>query len=537
MDLRVYSADARMALEMTMESPEATLLAKKNRAVSDSSLEIRGANFELSGRGWRWDGDTKVIEVDHEAEVRFTGEDGEAGVRTVVTSDRLRLQTTPEDYRFIFSGGVRVERGATTIEGGALLAFAEAPEGESAPAAAQGRIESIRRILVREEVILARDGWTAYAGEVEFFPAEDRAELRQLPRIEAPGAYIAGAAMTLAPGRAKVEGGGEAGRAQAILTRAGQLGLGGAAALDSETVVLADSIVMTSGKGRGSRFLFDGSVELMSGPLQVSAGRLEVESERSAPEEEGVDSGSFTARRVTATEEVVIERDGYRATGGEAVFHPLEERAVLSGGPRVTGESLKVEAARLHLLPDGALAESGEGEASVRVALPALPDLGYDLSALPGGDGKGESGTGRDARGTTVRSRTARVYDEESGRRFVFSDEVAVEGTNLEAACDEMTVWAEDGGEESVARIDRIEASGGVTVVQEGRTASAGRALILPAEGKLVLEDGAVVEDKRGRASGSRLTVLRGERRAIVEGDAEAGERARITLPGLGGNP
>ena len=38
MALRVYSGDERMALEMTMDSPEATVLVKENRAVSEGPI-------------------------------------------------------------------------------------------------------------------------------------------------------------------------------------------------------------------------------------------------------------------------------------------------------------------------------------------------------------------------------------------------------------------------------------------------------------------------------------------------------------------
>ena len=111
MALRVYSGDERMALEMTMDSPEATLLTTENRAVSDGPIEIVGANFKVSGVGWTWNGVTKEIEVKFDVVVEFTqgmagcslvrsSQRGAAVEQTEIHSRSLLLQTTAEAYRF-----------------------------------------------------------------------------------------------------------------------------------------------------------------------------------------------------------------------------------------------------------------------------------------------------------------------------------------------------------------------------------------------------------------------------------------------------
>ena len=84
--------------------------------------------------------------------------------------------------------------------------------------------------------------------------------------------------------------------------------------------------------------------------------------------------------------------------------------------------------------------------------------------------------------------------------------------------------------------LERIEAHEHVVIKQTGRTATAQKAIIQPNEGQVVLEGEAVVEDERGRVSGHRMTLLQGQRRAIVEGGGPDGERARITLPAMPGS-
>jgi lipopolysaccharide export system protein LptA len=85
----------------------------------------------------------------------------------------------------------------------------------------------------------------------------------------------------------------------------------------------------------------------------------------------------------------------------------------------------------------------------------------------------------------------------------------------------------------SALALETIEATGDVTIKQAGRVSTAAKALILPKEQKVVLEGDAVVDDDRGRVSGHRITLLQGQRRALVEGAGSGDGRARITLPAM----
>ena len=72
MALRIYSGDDRMALELSMNSPKGTLRLQENRAYSEGSIEIVGANFKISGTGWEWSGETKEVVVKQDTVVKFT---------------------------------------------------------------------------------------------------------------------------------------------------------------------------------------------------------------------------------------------------------------------------------------------------------------------------------------------------------------------------------------------------------------------------------------------------------------------------------
>ena len=83
--------------------------------------------------------------------------------------------------------------------------------------------------------------------------------------------------------------------------------------------------------------------------------------------------------------------------------------------------------------------------------------------------------------------------------------------------------------------MQRIEAFDQVEIIQGTRVATSDAAYIWPisGQGKVVLEGNSVVADTDGRVSGYRMTLLEGERRAIVETGGAERPRNTVTLPSL----
>lgn len=557
MALRVYSGDERMAREMALDSPEATIRLQENRAFSDEAIEIAGANFTITGKGWEWVGDTKEIVVESDTVVEFTqaiegglSKEAPSGAtkRTVIESERLVLQTTEDEYRFEFSGAVRAVSGEMDLRSKLLIALADVPEGaENGPEPEPGKLDSVRQIIAMDDVRIVHGGRTVRAGEARFLTREGRATLTGTPEIEVAGAYLSGAVIRSQSGELVIEGSPSEGRAQAILMETGGLGLQGMSALSEETIVLADQITLQD-VASGNRFLFEEKVEVMSGAVQLQAAEMRIEAD-AADEAAAGEAGEGASddfkvgvvRRLIAGGGVRIEQEGQVATGERVVFYPLEERSVLTGRPKVTNGEAVVTGHRMELKPKLALVTS-EAAGKVKVELPVMPDLGYAaFTPSPGredADGKAEQA---EAESTVVRSRELRMSEEPERTLFRFTEAVEISATNLDATCERLDVIAKEksaatAGGDGAERleVERIEAHDSVVIRQTGRTATASRAFIMPGEGKMVLEDKAVVRDERGRVSGYRMTLLQGQRRAIVEGGGgPEQERARITLPAL----
>ncbi|MGB1127224.1 MAG: LptA/OstA family protein [Opitutales bacterium] len=555
MSLRTYTGDERMAKELSLDSPQATLRLQENRAFSSESIRIEGANFKVSGTGWEWIGETKEILVLEDTLVEFSqafsGGLTEAGSdqpekSTTIRSHQLVLQTTEKEYNFEFSGEVHVVSGDMDVKSHVLVVHADAPDGQKKDSAQMetSQLDSVTKLVASEDVVLVQGDRTVSAGEAVFMTRERRVMLQGTPRIDVPGAYLGGAIVRSRDGEIIIEGSDSEGRAQMILTETGGLGIQGASALSEETIVLADRITMRELEA-AKQFTFEGNVEVMSGQVLLNAAKMTIRSDSSAPPAEAADAPDESEIKVGEVRHIIAEggirivQDGQVATGERVTFYPSQERAVLSGSPRVSSEEAVISGFRMELRPKLAVVE-GDGDMDVVVELPELPDLGYETyMPTTAASAKTKPESTVPPASTLIRSQLLRMSEEPGRSLFRFSDAVEVSATNLEATCERLDVIAVEkrsgsgSGLAEQLELDRIEAHKDVVIRQTGRTATARHAYILPKEGKVVLEDHAVVNDDRGRVSGYRITLLQGQRRAIVEGGGPKQERARITLPAL----
>ena len=115
---------------------------------------------------------------------------------------------------------------------------------------------------------------------------------------------------------------------------------------------------------------------------------------------------------------------------------------------------------------------------------------------------------------------------------FTFRDRVVVTGNNLKLTCDLLVVVARRTGDPkaTLGKQDNFKsmlATGHVRLVQNDREATCGRAEVLPGEDKVILTENPKVRllDGSYEASGPRMLLLRGERRAVIEGGS------RFVLP------
>ncbi len=139
---------------------------------------------------------------------------------------------------------------------------------------------------------------------------------------------------------------------------------------------------------------------------------------------------------------------------------------------------------------------------------------------------------------TVIDSERLEMHSTDTLTTFVFTHRVVVTGTNLKLTCDRLEVITTRKGDPTatigkLGQFKSLIAEGNVRILQSDREAACGRAEVLPHDDKIILTDHPVVKDLANGAiaTGPRMILHRGERRAIIEG-AE-GDPSRIILPAI----
>lgn len=143
-----------------------------------------------------------------------------------------------------------------------------------------------------------------------------------------------------------------------------------------------------------------------------------------------------------------------------------------------------------------------------------------------------------DTQPTVILSEQLDMRSTDTHTTFVFSNRVIVTGTNLRLTCDKLEVVTTREGDVTatigkLGHFKSLIATGNVRLLQSDREAACGRAEVLPDDDKIILTDHPVVKDlaNGATASGPRMVLYRGERRAVIEGDEAA--PSRIVLPAI----
>ena len=172
--------------------------------------------------------------------------------------------------------------------------------------------------------------------------------------------------------------------------------------------------------------------------------------------------------------------------------------------------------------------------AGLRAADPVPARLGNEVLLDPKADVRATA----PAPQTTIDSDRLDMKSTDNESDFVFSDHVTVHGNDLKLSCDRLEVTTLRGGDltatvSKLGSFKRLIALGHVVIVQGDREATCGRAELMPGEDKIILTETPVVIDhsNNGSVTGTRITLYRGERRAIVENDGSG--QTHVTLPAI----
>jgi hypothetical protein len=134
---------------------------------------------------------------------------------------------------------------------------------------------------------------------------------------------------------------------------------------------------------------------------------------------------------------------------------------------------------------------------------------------------------------TTLDCDNADLWSEGNETHGICTGSVRLNGTNLKLQCDKLEFVAIGVGDKTstVPTLEKFKfmiATGHVVIVQGDREATCGRAEVLPHDDKLILTENPMVVDHGTdwTSAGEKITMLRGDRRVVVE-------KSRISGPAL----
>lgn len=141
---------------------------------------------------------------------------------------------------------------------------------------------------------------------------------------------------------------------------------------------------------------------------------------------------------------------------------------------------------------------------------------------------------------TLITSQTLSMEGSETQNFFLFEGNVVVQSPDLNLTCERLEVTSARGGDPEatigeLGAIQLIVAKGSVHILQAGREAFAGQAVLNPTAGTLVLDEDPKLIDGETEVTGWRILLDRDKRlRVLQDPEAPAKERQRATVT-LGG--
>ncbi len=136
-----------------------------------------------------------------------------------------------------------------------------------------------------------------------------------------------------------------------------------------------------------------------------------------------------------------------------------------------------------------------------------------------------EGPAGFSARGEPIRIASDRMVADQNSKTVIFEGHVTVQQGDMTITGRRLTVYADKSGDLSengmMEKIDRIEITGDVRISQQGRIATAHKAVLYMREQKVVLMGDPMLAQGKDRVRGKLITLYLRERRSVVEGGAD----------------
>jgi lipopolysaccharide export system protein LptA len=545
MALRIYSADERMLRELALESAFAALHLQENTAQSTSPIRIEGNHFKVGGIGWNWDGTVGAIEVLSDVTVDFqqsitpalrTVDSAEAlsSRTTHIQSQQLQLQTNEEQHRFTFKDSVQVNSDSMQMRTGQLEVTAnlpsQGPDTASPNFQAPQDLSAIHNMQASRGVEIIDQNRRIVSDQALFEPPFNRAYFTGGAQVEFPGIQLKGDRMETSSGAIQIFGSQPSSPAKMHLQqRVTVVESEPQDATTSLVEVLAQRIEIEEQTSQ-IRLRFTDRVRADSEGLQLKADALLCRVNQSQAGTSMLKSTDAAVQfadmeRLQASGSVEVFLHQQHAQADAMDYDPATATTYLSGRPRLSQGLYQVSGHSMQLNRQASLIQ-GTPDQRVHAFLPPLEASTLPQQNLTESDSQEAAATPLLA--TEITSLHLKHAQDAEQTVFEFAGHVRITGTDLEAQCERLIVYAVPQADVSgQLSIERMEAIGDVQMVYEGRSGRSDVAEFDCIRDQLILTGNAQLEDASGLVSGHKITYNQG---VGVQVEADPARKQRNTI-------
>lgn len=489
--LDIFDKDNTAAPRAVITSPKAQVDPSDGKVFGDSEIFVKGEDFNLDGKVWRWDSRKKFMEILDSVKIDFRGQ-GSSGA-TKAESDTGSLDHGGKRNIFTLSKNVRVKGDDLDLKCQKITLTT----GEDK----KGRFESMD---AEKNVFIRRDGRDAEAQSAIFTPAKELMVLKGNPKITdvKSGCVLLGDTIMLDKKNRRVESIASPDkklRATAVLLHKDERGK------EQSMLISADSIKMESAE-KNDKFTFSGDVKITAPDFTAKCMQMTALSLNA-------DSSNPKIQIITGSGNVRLANESGNARADNFEIIPDKDEILLIDNCELT-DPKKSSRLKSHVMifkrkKNNGIALSNPKEKNSLVNL--FVDDGADISAYAD-----TSGVSAKKGGTTIKSRKLNFAREGEDMAFTFFDDVSINSGDIDAKCQKMTVFTgpDSGGKSAV---QKITADRQVQISQSEYTANAETAVIYP---KLKTENSDTKKPHKFVELG-------------IAGD-NPGLRPQVTLPPLG---
>mgnify|MGYP001281652148 CR=1 FL=1 len=514
--VRLYSRDQTNRQVGSVNSEHCILKTKDEIAHSNSSIEVKGSGFNLTGLDWKYDLNSKSITVRKNCSVEFSESistifsTDEINSSTNIESDSLELRINSSSYAFKFNGNVNLRSGAIILSADVLIIELLNNSNELKFSIPSGELSGIKMIKATGAVNYIGYSQQISSESFTLYPQLKRGLFENNTKINIDSAILYGDKISIDQSSVNVSAQGDS-RAKFSLNETAY------SQRSSPTIIQSDSIKFNKNDDF-KNYEFNGTVLLQSEFEIIKSDSLIIETESKVKNSLYTNEEIIT--RCKASGNVLIENNYFQLSGGQLDYFPTKDKIIVKNSVHYLSPLAKFFTESVVIDNNVIIAESIENQ--MKVYLPETNELGFQYN-----DDIADEVYSNDTQ-LTVMCHFLRIEKDMENFSCLFKDSVQIDYNSVNLTSGSLTMdWVETNMLEQKYSLIKAVAEDSVEMKQGYYYANSDLLEIIPNENRITLIGNANYKDLNGSIYGEIIDYDRLLRQTKVR-NVENNKRSRI---------